>query len=583
MPDSSSRESALWRAFALAAAVIVLVLAGTGTAHAAVLFGDQSVESTADSNPAGSAEAFSVLSQTTGTAESISVYLDASNQAGAVTVGLYATDSRDRPGVLLGSGEVADAQAGTWNTVPIAAVSVTAGETYWLAILGTGGTTYFRDRDPGTCTSFTLSQSDLTSLPPAWVNGPAGNACPISGYVNGTPASSYAFDDEFNGTSVDTNLWSVMDQHGDESNNELECYQPANTTEGSGVLTETALAQTVSCPDGSGTVNYTSGAVQMRSFNFEYGTVEARIQFAGGAGTWPAFWMLGAQCQEPTWLTNNCGWPYPGSSEIDIAEVMNDGGPASTVYENLITEAQGTDTCQPDVSGIATGYHVYTLVWTPSSLTFEIDGITTCTMGSGIPDEPMFVILNTALGGSGRTNISGLPQSTNVDWVHVTTDSPVNTAVPAISGSLTANSTLTATNGSWSTSPISPSYQWQRCTSAYNCENISDATDPTYQLGSGDVGNTVQVVVTAQSATGASAATSAATATVELRRSLAKRQLHHRRRQTHLAHRHHRAVLRLAAHERDRDRPEARRERHAPQAPHRALAEHELVAGPRGR
>ena len=56
--------------------------------------------------------------------------------------------------------------------------------------------------------------------------------------------------------------------------------------------------------------------------------------------------------------------------------------------------------------------------------------------------------------------------------------SPQNTAPPVISGSTTVGSTLTTTNGSWTNSPTSYTYQWQRCnTSGSSCQNVSGATN----------------------------------------------------------------------------------------------------------
>jgi hypothetical protein len=90
-----------------------------------------------------------------------------------------------------------------------------------------------------------------------------------------------------------------------------------------------------------------------------------------------------------------------------------------------------------------------------------------------------------------------------------TVAAPANTALPAISGTAQAGSTLTASNGSWSGSPTSYAYQWQRCdTSGGACAALSGATAGTYALGAGDVGATMRVRVTATNATGSTAATS---------------------------------------------------------------------------
>ena len=91
--------------------------------------------------------------------------------------------------------------------------------------------------------------------------------------------------------------------------------------------------------------------------------------------------------------------------------------------------------------------------------------------------------------------------------------SPVNTGLPVISGIEQQGDTLTTTNGNWSNSPTSYSYQWQDCSAS--CTNITGATGSSYVLQASDVGDTVDVVVTATNAGGSTPATSDQTATVQ--------------------------------------------------------------------
>jgi hypothetical protein len=93
---------------------------------------------------------------------------------------------------------------------------------------------------------------------------------------------------------------------------------------------------------------------------------------------------------------------------------------------------------------------------------------------------------------------------------------PVNTALPAVSGSAQTGSTLTGSSGTWtSTETPSLAYQWKRCDSAgASCASVSGATGSSYTLASGDAGSTFRVVVTASNSGGSSSATSAQTAVV---------------------------------------------------------------------
>jgi hypothetical protein len=73
-----------------------------------------------------------------------------------------------------------------------------------------------------------------------------------------------------------------------------------------------------------------------------------------------------------------------------------------------------------------------------------------------------------------------------------------NNTPPTISGSLHQGSTLTASNGTWSFTPDTFAYQWQRCDSdGSNCNDIRGATSATYTLAAADVSHTLAVDVTA--------------------------------------------------------------------------------------
>lgn len=90
------------------------------------------------------------------------------------------------------------------------------------------------------------------------------------------------------------------------------------------------------------------------------------------------------------------------------------------------------------------------------------------------------------------------------------TSPPVNTVAPVVSGTPTQGQTLSTTNGTWSYSPTSYAYQWQR----NNTTNIGGATSSTYLLTLSDVGSTINCRVTASNASGSNTANSNSTAAV---------------------------------------------------------------------
>jgi hypothetical protein len=97
------------------------------------------------------------------------------------------------------------------------------------------------------------------------------------------------------------------------------------------------------------------------------------------------------------------------------------------------------------------------------------------------------------------TNSKGSASSTSEATEAVAPAPPVNTALPAISGTAQDGHTLTATTGTWEgVTPITYAYQWQRCPSGGgSCTGIEGATASSYTLAHEDVGSTIEVVVTA--------------------------------------------------------------------------------------
>src|SRR5579863_8212929 len=92
---------------------------------------------------------------------------------------------------------------------------------------------------------------------------------------------------------------------------------------------------------------------------------------------------------------------------------------------------------------------------------------------------------------------------------------PANTGLPGISGTARDGSILTASKGSWTGSPTSYAYQWERCdTAGGGCGQIAGANSFRYTVGSVDVGHRLRVVVTATNSEGSGSATSQPTASV---------------------------------------------------------------------
>jgi hypothetical protein len=124
------------------------------------------------------------VAASSGAVSTLRVYIDTPSQASSAVVGLY-TNSGSNPSTLLATCTVAAPKAGAWNSC-VTSAAVTAGTTYWLAILGpTGtGTIAFRD-SPGSNVSRGSAQNNLSALPATWTSANVqwGNA----------PAAIYAY------------------------------------------------------------------------------------------------------------------------------------------------------------------------------------------------------------------------------------------------------------------------------------------------------------------------------------------------------------------------------------------------------
>src|SRR5213592_69758 len=92
---------------------------------------------------------------------------------------------------------------------------------------------------------------------------------------------------------------------------------------------------------------------------------------------------------------------------------------------------------------------------------------------------------------------------------------PTNLTLPTVSGTAQQGLTLTTTNGTWSGSPTSYTYDWTRCdTAGGNCAVISNTKSASYTLTSADVNHTLRAYVNATNSAGTGTALSAASGVV---------------------------------------------------------------------
>lgn len=247
---------------------------------------------------------------------------------------------------------------------------------------------------------------------------------------------SLVWSDEFDGNAgsppnpdnwvFDLGIGPDMDGWG---NNQLEFNtdQPTNVSlDGNGSLAITAVLQ-----DFAGR-RYTSGRIKTQGrFAQRYGRIEARIKLPVGQGMWPAFWMLGDDITQ-------VGWPQTG--EIDIMEYRGQDpnvvigsvhGPGysggNAISQNFRREGD---------TGFDADFHVFAVEWDPSRISWWVDdqaygfigADSVNARGEWVFDDPFFILLNLAVGGSFVGDVgpdSIFPQAMLVDYVRVYQRTPV--------------------------------------------------------------------------------------------------------------------------------------------------------------
>jgi hypothetical protein len=110
----------------------------------------------------------------------------------------------------------------------------------------------------------------------------------------------------------------------------------------------------------------------------------------------------------------------------------------------------------------------------------------------------------TGINAEGATNARSAPTA-----VVQPSAAPRNSARPTIAGDPEVGQELTAEEGTWTNSPTSFGYQWQRCdVDAISCVVVAGATGKTYGVRAADVGFRLRVEVTARNANGSGSALS---------------------------------------------------------------------------
>ncbi len=213
-------------------------------------------------------------------------------------------------------------------------------------------------------------------------------------------------------------------------NGEKQYYtdRPNNVMlDGTGNLLITAQSEYfVNTAGVASTQPYTSGRLDTQTLvQPKYGRIEARIKVPSGKGLWPAFWLLGSNIDAVSW---------PKCGEIDIMEL---GGSTPNAIAGSVHgpgyEDGSTGRYNLPSGSFADAFHVFALEWTADGMRWLIDeqpyfwrtpaGMINLHL-TWIFDQPMFILLNLAVGGiyDGEPDATTpLPAQMLVDYVKVST------------------------------------------------------------------------------------------------------------------------------------------------------------------
>ena len=207
------------------------------------------------------------------------------------------------------------------------------------------------------------------------------------------------FQDDFNGTAVDTTAWSVF-------------YGSGNGTNGPKARENTFIdnGHLVMRAKMIGDTWYGAGVSNAKRVVQTYGKYEFMVRFDAGKGVRTAALL---------WPKD--GWP----PEVDFYEISAMDIDRKT---NLLANhyKPGNTIEHGPIKNDFTQWHAVGVEWTPRALNFTLDGAVVKTMTENVPQQPMWFGHNVALGGHSRGPDETTPSKVDVeiDWIKIYSYTP---------------------------------------------------------------------------------------------------------------------------------------------------------------
>jgi beta-glucanase (GH16 family) len=240
--------------------------------------------------------------------------------------------------------------------------------------------------------------------------------------VSAVAACAPSFADEFNGDTLNSAHWTLVEGDGCDQNlcgwgnNERQVYHRDAAVVKAGMLQLMAYQRTA-------TEIASARLTTQGKFSQRFGRFEARMKLPPNLGLWPAFWMLPADKQQV--------WPLEG--EIDILEQkgfsreskreilgaihFGERWPNNTHYSESMTRPIPFDQ----------DWHVYAVEWNEGEISWWVDEkqYGRATRADAAPhrwpfdDKPFYLLLNLAVGGTlgGDVVAETVPAHLLIDYV----------------------------------------------------------------------------------------------------------------------------------------------------------------------
>ena len=232
-----------------------------------------------------------------------------------------------------------------------------------------------------------------------------------------------AMKDDFDDNTLDTKKWQ---------------YYEENTIRGFGKV----LRSNVEVSNGTlklfakrtagllGTEEFSSGMISTQhSLNQKYGYFEIRAKVNQQTGPHCAFWLL----QHSVGVVNKIPNPSVFGTEIDVFEYHRATGTENLYFTLHWNGYDFSNNSHRKVSstalipGIANGFHLFALEWTPKEYIVYVDGVEKARTSIAVSHVPEFLILSTEIVGFGGDRFqmnSTAPDVFEVDYIKVYARNP---------------------------------------------------------------------------------------------------------------------------------------------------------------